>query len=136
MPSFVLTKDMETGVAKIDEQHIELINRTNELMLMGPKSASNEEIEKTLNLLSNYVVKHFTEEEELQMQSNYPKYEMHKGLHSDFVKEIKKIRDKFQKSGTSTELCLEITQTIIGWLVKHIKSVDVEFGRYYKENTK
>ena len=56
-----LTKDMETGVSKIDEQHKELIDRLNQVSSMGLKSFSKEETQKTLDFLGDYVVKHFSD---------------------------------------------------------------------------
>ena len=37
-----LTKDMEIGVAKIDSQHRELIDRLNAVISMGVKAATKE----------------------------------------------------------------------------------------------
>jgi len=136
MTQVVLTEDMKTGVAKIDEQHQELIHRINELKTMGSQASSKEEVQKTLNLLGEYVVKHFADEEKLQEQCNYPKYEMHKELHRNFVKEYLKMKDEFATNGNTLKFTLELTQIVINWLIKHIKGVDVEFGRYYNENKK
>ena len=137
MTKIILTEDLKTGVAKIDEQHQELIDRINELKTMGAQVFSKEEIQKTLDLLGEYVIKHFADEEQLQNQSNYPKYEMHKELHKNFVKEFLKMQEEFASNGSSLKFSLELTQVVINWLIKHIKMADVEFGRYYKElNTK
>ena len=113
MPTFEFTKDLETGVAKIDEQHKELINRANNLMAMGSKAFSPEETEKTLNHLSDYVSHHFAEEEELQKSCNYPKYEQHKALHDGFKKEIANMKVKFHKEGGSIMFTVELTKTIV-----------------------
>jgi len=137
MTKIILTEDLKTGVAKIDEQHQELIDRINELKTMGSQVFSKEEIQKTLDLLGEYVIKHFADEEQLQNQNNYPKYEMHKELHKNFVKEFLKMQEEFASNGSSLKFSLELTQVVINWLIKHIKMADVEFGRYYKElNTK
>lgn len=134
MPTFALTKDMETGVAKIDEQHRELINRINAVVTMGSQAFSKEETEKTLNLLGEYVVKHFTDEEELQRQCNYPKYEMHKALHQDFVNEFLQMKKEFAEKGNTSKFTVYLTQTVTSWVIKHIKGSDVELGKYYREH--
>jgi hemerythrin len=129
-----LSKDMETGVAKIDAQHKELVDRINAVTAMGAKSATKEETQKTLDLLGEYIVKHFNDEEALQQQSGYPKYEAHKGQHQQYVAEFQKLKKEFMTNGQSPKFTLDLSNSIISWIVKHIKSVDVEFGKFY--NTK
>ena len=101
MPAFILTKDMEFGVAKIDEQHRELINKINELIEMSGEMFSTEEIKKTLATLSDYVTKHFADEEELQIKCGYPKYELHKIQHKDFINKFLKMASKFPSEGAT-----------------------------------
>ncbi|MDR1702053.1 MAG: bacteriohemerythrin [Sporomusaceae bacterium] len=131
-----LTKDMEVGVAKIDEQHRELVNRLNSVIAQGAKSVSQAETQKTLDLLSDYVVKHFSDEEVLQKQSNYPKYEWHKGQHQLYINEINKLKKEFAANGVSPKFTLDLNNSIVNWIVKHIKHVDVEFGKHYQSHKK
>ena len=126
-----LTKDMEVGVAKIDEQHKELIDRINSISIMGSKCFSKEETQKTLDLLGKYVVQHFGDEEALQKQCNYPKYEWHKAIHQNFIDDFIKLKEEFTKKGASFNFTVELNKRIVSWIVKHIKSVDVEFGKFY-----
>ena len=126
-----ITKDMEVGVAKIDEQHKELIDRINTVVLLGSKSHSKEETQKTLDLLGKYVVQHFGDEEALQRECNYPKYEWHKAVHQDFIDDFLKFKEKFAKYGASLQFTIDLNNRIISWIVRHIKNVDVEFGKFY-----
>jgi hemerythrin len=128
----VLTKDMVVGVAKIDSQHKELIDRLNAVISMGTKSVSKEETQKTLDFLGYYIVKHFGDEEILQQQSGYPKYEWHKGLHKFYIDEFQKLKKEFAANGVSAKFTLDLSNSIVNWIVKHIKSVDVEFGKHYQ----
>lgn len=127
-----LSKDMETGVAKIDTQHKELVDRLNAVTSMGAKSASKEETQKTLDLLGEYIVKHFRDEEALQKQSGYPKYDWHKAQHQLYIAEFQKLKNEFVANGSSPRFTMDLSNSIIVWIVRHIKSVDVEFGEFYK----
>ena len=127
---FSLTKDMETGVAIIDSQHKELIDRLNQVISMGAKSVSKEETQKTLKLLEEYILKHFRDEEALQKQSGYTKYEWHKGQHQLYIAEFQKLRKEFEMNGASPKFVLDVQNSIIAWIVRHIKSVDAELGRF------
>jgi len=129
-----LTKDMEVGVAKIDSQHRELVDKINAVTAMGTKSATDEEIKKTLGFLGDYVVKHFNDEEELHRQSNYPKMAEHKEQHKQFLKAFDDLKKEYAKSGASAKLTLDITNSAITWVVRHIKSSDKDFGKFYNAN--
>ena len=125
-----LTKDMETGVQSIDAQHRELIDRINAVTYAGQKSFTKEETQKTLDLLDQYIIKHFSEEEALQKQAGFPKYDWHKGQHRLYIEEFKKLNREFVANGHSAKFTLTLSNSIIGWIVKHIKSADVELGKF------
>jgi hemerythrin len=128
-----ITKDMEVGVAKIDTQHRELFDRLNRVIGLGAGAVSKEETQRTLDLLGDYVIEHFGDEEELQRQTpNYPKYEWHKGQHQLYINEIRKLKMEFASNGVSAKFTLELNNSIVNWIVKHIKTVDTEFGKYYR----
>jgi len=131
-----LSKDMETGVEEIDSQHRELINRINNLLRVGEKPVSEEETRKTLDYLGEYVVKHFSDEEKLQLKTRYPKYEEHKKKHAFFVDDFKKLEKEFAGKSNSMEFSMKLNNSLITWIVKHIKGDDVEFGKYYKAQAK
>jgi hemerythrin len=123
---------MEVGVPKIDAQHKELVDRLNAVTSLGAKSVSKEETQKTIDLLGDYIVKHFRDEEVLQQQSGYPKYEWHKGQHQIYINEFQKLKQEFITNGISARFTLDLNNSIVNWIVRHIKSVDVEFGKFYR----
>jgi len=125
-----LTKDMETGVPLIDSQHRELVDRINAVTAMGTKSTSVEETKRTLDLLGNYIVTHFNDEEELQKKAGYPKYKEHQAQHKYYINEFQKLKQEFEKNGSSPKFTLELSNSIIAWIVRHIKSEDVALGKF------
>ena len=131
-----LTKEYETGVDLIDGQHKELVDKLNKVASAGISSVTKDETEKTLGFLRDYIVKHFKDEENLQKQSGYPKHEWHKGQHELFFKEFQKLRHEYQTNGASVQYSFALNNSIIQWIMTHIKTVDVEFGKYYLANKK
>ena len=127
-----LSKDMEVGVVEIDAQHMELVNRLNALVSMGHDAASKEESQKTLDMLEEYIIKHFSDEEALQRKNNYPEYESHKKLHQLFIDEFEKLKKEFEANGHSLKFTMDLNNSLINWIVKHIKSADVELGKFLK----
>jgi len=126
-----VSKDMETGVGMIDSQHRELIDRINAVVSMGVKSFSAEETQKTIDLLGGYITKHFGDEEKLQAQSGYPKSEWHKEQHQAYINGFEKLKKEFEGNGYSAKFTIGLNDSIIKWIVQHIKSADVEFGKFY-----
>lgn len=126
-----LTRDMEIGVGKIDEQHRELIDRINAVSKMGMGSVSRDETQKTIDLLGEYIIKHFNDEEALQKKSGFPKHEWHREQHKLFINGFENLKKEFMANGPSAKFTLDLSKSIIEWIVKHIKSADVEFGKYY-----
>ena len=127
-----LSKDMEVGVVEIDAQHKELVDRLNALVSMGHEVDSKEESQKTLKMLEEYIVKHFSDEEELQRKNKYPEYEAHKKLHKQFIDEFEKLKKEFEQNGHSTKFTMDLNNSLINLIVKHIKSADAELGKFLK----
>jgi len=130
---FELTEDMIIGVAKIDEQHGEFVRTINNFMEMGPQAFSKEERQRILDWLGDYAVKHFADEEELQIQCNYPNYETHKTQHQDFIAKLLNMKKKTPAEGATVSFTLDLMRFVTNWIIKHIKSSDVAFGKYYNE---
>jgi len=127
------TPDLETKVTHIDEQHKELFKRINDLVSLGAKSVNKEETDKTINLLWEYVTKHFRDEEELQRKHNYPEYEWHREQHKKYIESFIELKDEYAKNGPSAKFTLQLNKSIIEWIVKHIRHVDVELGKFINE---
>jgi hemerythrin len=121
------TKNLETGVAKIDEQHKELFVQADKLLDRTQK----DRIPSTLEFLKNYVVKHFTAEEALQKAVNYPKLAFHHGLHVDFANKFKKLYDEYKNGGEKLNTVLAINNMVVSWLKEHIMIHDKEFAVFY-----
>jgi hemerythrin len=102
---------------------------------MGHDSVSKEETQKTLDLLEEYIVKHFSDEEELQRKNNYPEYEAHKKLHALYIDEFHKLEKEFADNGHSMKFTMDLNNSLINWIVKHIKSEDVKLGKFLKSNS-
>ena len=132
MEFITFTKDLEMGIKIIDEQHHELINRIN--ALASCHSFAPAEVQKTIDLLSEYVGKHFADEQDLHIKTNYPKKDEHKLLHQEFTNDFEKMKNNFSKNDDIFKFSLDLTQFIVAWAIRHIKVADVEFSIYYKEN--
>jgi hemerythrin len=127
------TPDLEVKVLNIDNQHKELFERINDLTALGAKSVSKEETDKTFKLLGDYIATHFRDEEHLQLRYKYPKYEWHKEQHKLYIESFNKLKAEYDKNGPSAAFTLQLNKSIIDWIVRHIKHVDIELGKFINE---
>lgn len=127
-------KTLETGNLAIDEQHKSLINAVNDLLNACSQGKGRSEVDKTLKFLQDYVVKHFGDEEKLQIKSNYPDYKAHKEKHEDFKKSVNEIVQGFNKSGASIQLVAQVNFAVSGWLISHIKTEDKKVAAHIKNS--
>ena len=126
-----LLKSMETGIKEIDDQHRELVDRINKVIKMGEAGKSKEETEETLNFLAEYVLKHFSTEDDYMNKCSYPVCYLHQGQHSNFVEKFLELRDRYENSGYSIELSTELNTYMVSWVVNHVTTSDAAFGKYY-----
>jgi hemerythrin len=127
-------KSFETGNTKIDEQHKSIIDAINKLLDACGQGKGRVEVENTLKFLQNYVVKHFNDEEQLQIKSNYPDYKTHKAKHEDFKKMVNDIVDEYNQNGTSIQLVAKVNSSMVGWLITHIKTEDKKVANHIKSS--
>ena len=121
-------KSLETGIAKIDEQHKELFRAVDILV----DRTQGDRVEKTLQFLKGYVAKHFSDEEIMHRINNYPKAADHKQLHIAFTKTFQKLFDDYNKApGSKLLVVMNINKAVIGWLKDHIMVHDKEFATFY-----
>lgn len=127
-------KSLETGNVAIDEQHKSLIKAINDLLDACSQGKGRVEVQKTLNFLNDYVVKHFNDEEKLQIKSKYPDYIAHKKLHEDFKKDVANIVSEFEKGGATIPLVAKVNSKIGDWLIRHIKTIDKKVAEHVNLN--
>lgn len=123
---------LKTGFEKIDEQHMEIIERINVLIhLHGDEKEA--EIDKVLRFLGGYVIEHFQTEEDIMIKYKYPEYDLHKEEHMGFLKSYSQLKRLFEKEGAS-ELIIQATQNqAVDWIINHIKKSDKKLSAYLKD---
>jgi len=125
-------KSLETGHAKIDEQHKQLFTALNAIIEASEQGRGKDEIYKTLNFLNQYTIMHFKTEENLQKEYEFPGYEAHKKYHDDFKATVKDLTNTLIEKGPEKELIDTAAKTVGDWLVTHIKGNDIAMAAYLK----
>lgn len=124
--------DLAVGVEKIDEQHRELFKRFDVLVDACKQRRGKEEVGELLDFLNEYVISHFSEEEGLMVGNKYPDFNAHLAQHKHFMRKLDDLREELLRDGPSTGVVIKTNQTVLAWLIEHIKQVDTRFGAFLK----
>ena len=127
--SIVWNDSYSVGYELMDEQHKELVKMINTLLLgskMG-STASDIVFMKTLRSAIDYAKSHFSIEEKLLKQVNYPDLPLQKEQHELFITRILDAADEFEQ-GKSEPLAL--ASFLKNWLLSHIAEMDKRYSSY------
>lgn len=126
---YELTEDLLTGNAQIDAQHRQLLETVNRLMDACAKGKGRDQIQSTVTFLSDYVVKHFQDEERLQLQSNYPGYAGHKQFHDGYRKQLAADAQVLLQEGPTVKALGNLNKAV-AILITHIRTEDKRVARH------
>jgi hemerythrin len=127
--------DLETGNDAIDYQHKQLFKLTSDLVEACEKKKGDGILGEALDFLASYTVKHFVDEEALQVEHKYPGYENHKKLHEDFKAKVVEMIDQYKTNNASVDLRAQVNTFIIRWLLQHIKREDFKIAEHIRKTT-
>ncbi len=129
MALFNWSAQYETGIFLVDTQHKKLVESINTLHDAMKDGKGKEVAEKTLNFLVDYTIQHFTAEEGLMKQKNYPDFNNHKSTHDKFVSEVKELRTKYLSGKV---LPMQVSSILSDWLKNHILGTDKKYVPFLK----
>jgi hemerythrin len=112
------------GVQIIDEQHKRLFALTNELYekcRLG-ENAVHDQFIKTLHAMVEYVVLHFSTEEKIMGQIQYPRIAEQKEQHAAFTRKVLEESKKFESGKHG--IPLELVHFLKDWIISHIAVFD------------
>jgi hemerythrin-like metal-binding protein len=128
METIQWSESISINNSDIDNQHKNLIQLTNNLILNSNAKVNSEIIGETLQKLLKYIKEHFKDEEELLEKCNYPKLEEHKEEHKKFVLKIVWFcKDVLDGKSTVTE---EMISFLVDWLLNHTSIDDQDYKNY------
>ena len=125
------TDNLVTGNEMIDSQHKELIEKINAVMKSCEQSNDKSVAVKTLDYLEDYTNYHFSAEEQLQREIDYPGFQKHKEQHEIFKQTIADLQDMLQEEeGPSPAFVAKVQEKVIEWLYVHIQGFDRSVAEY------
>jgi hemerythrin len=133
MKEITWTSDLSVGIELIDSQHKMLIKRLNDLNQSLESGQGPAKIATTLNFLIDYTNFHFTAEEKHMAANGYPELENHKKMHEEFKTTLTNMEEDLEEDGATQLLADSIDTLLVKWLIKHISTIDVMFGKFLKD---
>lgn len=127
------TKDLATGSAKIDMQHQMIFDRINGMLNACSQGKGRGEVKEVLAFLEEYVMTHFSTEEQLMKQYGYAGYANHRALHLEFTRQLTELKKKVEKEGIGVHTVIATNQLVVSWFVHHIRKVDTQLGSFLKD---
>ena len=120
-----------TGNELIDTQHRELIERVNKLTEDCAAGKEKSSAIRTLDFLMDYVDFHFSAEEKLQEEIEYPGLEKHREKHNEFRQAVKELQEMLEEEEGPTEnFVKQVEKNVVDWLYDHIKGFDRSVAEY------
>jgi len=123
---------LESGYDKVDNQHRQLLTMLNSLVEASRSGKGDKAVMETLDFLTGYAIKHFSDEEKLQVDYKYPDYYHHKGIHDDFKKTVGEFVAQVRNEGPTEEIIDTVCSTIGSWLLNHIQGDDFRMATFVK----
>ncbi|AEH06601.1 bacteriohemerythrin [Methanothermococcus okinawensis] len=129
------SKDLESDVQAFNGEHKFLVDTINNIYTLLKEGKKDEAKKLLVEKAVSYTDKHFKHEEEVMERYGYPKEELekHKKIHRFFVRYVVETLAPKIENGGDKEF-RDALNFIIGWLVMHIKNMDVKgYGKWFKE---
>ena len=130
-------ENLVSGNEMSDTHHKELIDRINKLLDSCEQSNEKTAAIKMMDYLADYTDFHFSAEEKLQQEIDYPGYEQHKAQHETFKNTIKELEEMLaEEEGPSNAFVAKVHENVIKWFYTHIEGFDRSVAEYkfMKEN--
>ena len=124
---------LSVNVDLIDEQHKMLIQKLADLSDALRRGLEYNKIMQTLEFMIDYTDFHFSAEEKVMEENDYPGLEEQKKQHEVFRTTLNNIVEDYKEEGTTTAIAREINVFLLNWLIKHIKGSDTKLSNFLIE---
>ena len=125
---FVEWKDSySVGIDSIDLQHKKLLNLINQLQTAVDYSTGEQFEREALDELVDYTKNHFTYEEGLMSDNDYPGFVEHKAQHEKMFKKVGEVLAEYEQDHDTA--MSNAAQYLKDWLIHHINGTDKEYSK-------
>lgn len=120
--------DYSVGIDSIDQQHKKLLNLINQLQTAVDYSTGEQFEREALDELVDYTKTHFTYEEGLMRDNDYPDFEPHKLQHEKMFEKVREVLAEYEQDQDTA--MANAADYLKDWLINHINGTDKEYSSY------
>lgn len=120
---------LSVGVAELDAPHRKLIDMINQVAVSVEALLGPEAVGKTIDQLIEYTDYHFSFEEDLLKQNDYPGLAEHGKEHQRLIHEVENLKKRFAK-GATEKLRTDTMKFLTRWLIEHIEDEDRKYAEF------
>lgn len=124
---------LNTGIAAIDRQHQALIRVANRLEAAASWGTALFALDYVIGELSTYAAEHFSQEDALFSNSDYPKVEEHRAEHRGFIERVESFRKELAAGGDLQPS--QLHAFLSDWIIHHIEELDMGYVSYIQRPT-
>ena len=132
MKRYEMTPALRTGNEMIDSEHQRIFDEANALLEACQAGQARKNLREMAEFLADYVGVHFSDEENLQIQSEYPDYANHKKFHEWYKNELRKNLNAARNEPNLFNVLGQINR-IMEILLKHIQTEDTRLAKWVRD---
>jgi len=129
MGRFVWDEALALGIPMVDEDHKVLIRLINEVEDCIGRRDEFITLASVLNMLADYTHYHFSREEKLQVEIDYPGRQQHQQVHRSLAGQVDRIYRRYEANQRSIN-AREVFDFLCAWLTDHILTQDMAYRPY------
>ena len=119
----------------MNEVHFQEVNILNRLLEQLDNKAGFEILSQSLDRLLGHMQEHFSGEEKLMKETQYPSFQMHKADHDKVLNQTRYAEMQWRNKKDEDALREYLEDEIVLWLDQHIKAMDTPMADYISQNT-
>jgi len=131
IPIFQWRDAYNTNVKEMDEHHRQLFQMANRLYEEIHSGKSKSVLAETLDFLIRYTEEHFSKEEKLMENYDFPEYEAHVKQHERLIFEVQELKDKY--AAGEIQMDMRLVNFLKDWIINHILNEDRKYGPYLQD---
>jgi len=120
------SRQLETGVPAMDNQHRKLVGLVNTLFENLRSGNTDEVLAASLNALVQYTATHFSSEEQYLAGQGFANLSEHKKIHNSLVEKVMDFKGDYEQGRAAIGIDLMIF--LREWLVDHIMVEDMQYS--------